>query len=217
MAKSIVRAVDLRQQVYDNLRARITSGEFDHETRFYERTFADELGVSRTPVREALAMLEQDGLLSQAARGYRLTRMSRQQVIDVTEIRLLLEPHAVASMVDTTSSSDLKKIAAQMRKLVAETRESDAYIAAHGRIRELILGKVRNRRLVDSIQQYEDSIHFVRISTLGQPEWREMSASGMLALADALESGDAKQAADVQRQLLSNARDSFVKFSEAEH
>ncbi|EAQ02367.1 transcriptional regulator, GntR family protein [Pseudooceanicola batsensis HTCC2597] len=216
MSKSIVRAVDLRQQVYENLRSRITSGEFDKDTRFYERTFADELGVSRTPVREALAMLEQDGLLSQAARGYRLPRMSRQQVIDVTEIRLLLEPHAVASMVRDTSPGELKKMAAKIRKEVADSRDSGAYISSHGRLRELILGKVRNRALVDAIQQYEDSIHFVRVSTLGQADWRRMSAEGMLELADALEAGDAEAASEIQGRLLTKARDSFLEFSDAE-
>ncbi|MEC7761536.1 MAG: GntR family transcriptional regulator [Pseudomonadota bacterium] len=216
MTKSIVRAVDLRQQVYENLRARITSGEFDKDTRFYERTFADELGVSRTPVREALAMLEGDGLLSQAARGYRLPQMSSKTVIDVTEIRLLLEPHAVASMVRETSAAERKKIAEKIRKEVEASRDSDAYITAHSRMREIILGKVRNRSLVDAIQQYEDSIHFVRVSTLGQPDWRSMSADGMLEIADALESGDADRAAELQHTLLIKARDSFLKFSETD-
>lgn len=216
MTKSIVRAVDLRQQVYENLRARITSGEFDKDTRFYERTFADELGVSRTPVREALAMLEGDGLLSQAARGYRLPQMSRQQVIDVTEIRLLLEPHAVASMVRETSAAERKKVAGKIRKEVETNRDSDAYITAHSRMREVILGKVRNRSLVDAIQQYEDSIHFVRVSTLGQADWRSMSADGMLEIADALEAGDADRAAELQYTLLTKARDSFLKFSETD-
>ncbi|MBT52097.1 MAG: hypothetical protein CMF72_01525 [Mameliella sp.] len=216
MTKPIVRAVDLRQQVYENLRGRITSGEFDDSTRFYERTFADEFGVSRTPVREALAMLEQDGLLSQAARGYRLPRMSRQQVIDVTEIRLLLEPHAIGSMVRETKPAKLAKIAALIRKEVEASRDSDAYIAAHGRMREVILNEVKNRSLVDAIQQYEDSIHFVRISTLGRPGWRRMSADGMLDLADALEAGDDHRAAELQLTLLTKARDSFLEFSETD-
>ncbi|MBK0329599.1 GntR family transcriptional regulator [Rhodobacteraceae bacterium F11138] len=216
MTKPIVRAVDLRQQVYENLRRRITSGEFDKNTRFYERTFADELGVSRTPVREALAMLEQDGLLSQAARGYRLPRMSRQQVIDVTEIRLLLEPHAIRSMVQETQPAKLAKIADGIRKEVEASRDSDAYIAAHGRMREVILSEVKNRSLVDAIQQYEDSIHFVRISTLGRPDWRRLSSDGMLDLADALETGDSDRAAELQFTLLTKARDSFLEFSESE-
>ena len=216
MKKPIVRAVDLRQQVYENLRARITSGEFDENTRFYERTFADELGVSRTPVREALAMLEQDGLLSQAARGYRLPRMSPQQVIDVTEIRLLLEPHAIGSMVRETKPAKRAKVAALIRKEVEANRAGDAYIAAHSRMRDSILSEVRNRPLVDAIQQYEDSIHFVRISTLGRPDWRRLSANGMLDLADALEAGDDQRAAEIQHRLLTNARDSFLELSDAD-
>lgn len=216
MTKSIVRAVDLRQQVYENLRERITSGEFDKNTRFYERTFADELGVSRTPVREALAMLEGDGLLSQAARGYRLPQMSRQTVIDVTEIRLLLEPHAVASMVRETSPAERKKVAERIRKEVAANRDSDAYMTAHSRMREIVMGKVRNRSMVEAIQQYEDSIHFVRVSTLGQPDWRSLSAEGMLELADALENGEADRAADLQYTLLIKARDSFLEFSDTD-
>lgn len=214
MAKAIFRSVDLRQQVYENLRTRITGGEFDKDTRFYERTFADELGVSRTPVREALAMLEQDGLLSPAARGYHLPKVSRQQVIDITEIRLLLEPHAIAALVRDTKPAELKKIAEQIRKEVQETRDSDAYISSHERLRALIYSNLRNVALVAAIQQYEDAIHFVRLSTLGLPCARRMSADGMIKLADSLAANDPEKASAFQAQLLIQARDLFLEHTD---
>jgi DNA-binding GntR family transcriptional regulator len=82
----------LRDQVRDELRARITDGRAKPGDRVYEKAVAEELGVSRIPVREAIRMLESEGLVSvQPRRGVVVRKLDRRAVEDLFDIREALE------------------------------------------------------------------------------------------------------------------------------
>ncbi len=212
-SRTIVRVADLRHQVYEALKERITAGEFPPDARFQELSIADDMGVSRTPVREALAMLVRDGLLEQGRRGFRFPRLSPQFVHEVTELRLRLEPYALRRAVERLDEGPRKRLAALIRMEVL-AGDSDDYIAAHRRIRAAVFEAIGNEVLAAAIQQFEDAIHMMRVSTLSEQRWRDKSVEGHLALAGALETGDAEAAAQAQRNLLSNAAIAFIDYLE---
>ncbi|MDT8296943.1 MAG: GntR family transcriptional regulator [Spirochaetaceae bacterium] len=212
MSNMIERVPDLRQRVYDALKARITEGEFPPDARFHEIGLAEELGVSRTPVREALAMLARDGLLEQGRRGFHFPRMTPEDIRNITEVRLQLEPFAIRRLVETTGPVGRDALARGIRAEVMRHRDSTAYQAAHRRIRAALLEDVANPVLVATIRQFEDSIHMMRLSTLKDQRWREKSAEGHLRLAACIARGDAEGAAAEQADLLIHARDSFLAF-----
>ncbi|PTX03261.1 GntR family transcriptional regulator [Pararhodobacter aggregans] len=209
MMNSIQRVADLRQQVYETLKARITEGGFDPDTKFQEINLAQELGVSRTPVREALAMLVRDGLLVQATRGFRFPNFTPEEISEVIEIRLLLEPHAVAKLVRETDAGRLFALAGRIHQTLDETGESDAYVEAHRKIRDDIYSHVSNRQLVAAIARYEDFIHFIRINTLRRPDMRRVSVNGMAKLAQAIGTGNEDEARAVMTMLLTQAGEAF--------
>lgn len=208
----IVRVADLRQQVYDTLKARITNGDFDVGAKFQEISLAEEMGVSRTPVREALAMLVRDGLLVQMKRGFRFPRMTAESINDITEVRLRLEPFAMHRMVKRTSQKQRESLAKLIRSEIKRHKDSDDYISAHRRMRLAILEGVGNDVLVETILQFEDSIHMMRVSTLREQKWRDKSAAGNLALADAIAAGDPEAAAEAQTELLTYACISYIDY-----
>lgn len=77
----------LKEHVYDYIAARIESGELSAGDRVSEQTICDAMGVSRTPVREALIQLASDGYLdNQPRRGFRVRGFDRQNAIEVFEI-----------------------------------------------------------------------------------------------------------------------------------
>ena len=216
MGKPIVRVADLRQQVYDVLKARITGGEYPPDTKFQEISLAGELGVSRTPVREALAMLVRDGLLEQMVRGFRFPRFSAQEIVEVIEIRQQLEPYAIAAMLRSSDPAEMQALGRQIRAILTGAGDSPAYFDAHREVRALIYAHVRNRQLVAAIGRYEDSIHYLRVSTLGAPGPRRLSYEGMLRLAAAIEAGEAETARELMVQQLANAQKSFLAAVAAE-
>ncbi|HEY0297342.1 MAG TPA: GntR family transcriptional regulator [Bordetella sp.] len=212
MSQTIVRVADLRQQVYDALKARITTGKFPSDAHLFEISLAKELNVSRTPVREALAMLVRDGLLVQLARGFRFPRFSEQEIIEIIEIRLLLEPYAIERMILDNTRAAMAALGAGMRRdlLAAGGGDARAYAEVHRKVRDDIYAHVGNRQLADAIAKYEDSIHYIRVSTLNEEESRQVSYDGMLRLADAIARGEAGTARKLMEQQLINARLAFL-------
>lgn len=210
MMKSILRVADLRQQVYDALKSRITDGDFPLNTRFQEINLAQELGVSRTPVREALAMLVRDGLLVQATRGFVFPRFSPQDITDSIEIRLLLEPYAIRRMVEESSPEMMKSLGQRIRRLLMDVGKSAKYPEALRASREAIYEHIRNQQLVETLRRFEDRVHYMRIATLKTPDARKISYDGMMRLAEAIEVGDAENAQAFMRRQLTNALQAYL-------
>ena len=209
---SIVRVSDLRQQVYDDLRQRIVNGAFPPDTKFQEVALAEELGVSRTPVREALAMLVRDGLLTQMKRGFRFPRRSPRDVLDIIEVGLRLEPYAIRSLTEQLAADERRDLAAESRKEIDDHANDGTFIEAHSRFRRALMRRVRNRVLVEALQQFEDFIHLMRAATLSDPYWRQKSIDGNHRLIDAIEAGDGPAAEAAQIALLEMARDAFLSY-----
>jgi DNA-binding GntR family transcriptional regulator len=87
----------LSEQVFEIIRERVITGMIPRNVPIRQDALANELGVSKIPLREALARLEQEGLLtSQANRGYFVRPMSTAEAEELFELRLLLEPPAAA-------------------------------------------------------------------------------------------------------------------------
>src|SRR5882672_2172962 len=96
LSAPIVRPSGLAEEVYRRIRADIMSLRLPPDTRVSVDSLARELGVSQTPIREALSMLEANGLVSKRHfAGYATSpRMGRAQLDELFEFRLLIEPHA---------------------------------------------------------------------------------------------------------------------------
>lgn len=210
MKQEIVRVADLRQQAYDALKAKIIAGGFSPDARLQEIALAQEMGVSRTPVREALAMLVRDGLLAPATRGFTLPRFSPQEITEATEIRLLIEPYAIRRMIEDNAVGTMRDLGQRMRAILQESGPTETYPEAHRAAREAIYEHIRNALLVETMRRVEDRVHFMRITTLNDPDTREVSYTGMIRLATAIESSNGDEAFKQMRRQLTNALQAFM-------
>src|SRR3546814_17927289 len=96
----------LSEQVFEVIRERIVTGRLPHDVAIRQDALAAELGVSKIPLREALARLEQEGLLtSQATRGYFVRRMTAGEADELFALRLAIEPRA-PGFVSTVSEAE---------------------------------------------------------------------------------------------------------------
>jgi DNA-binding GntR family transcriptional regulator len=97
----------LSEQIFTLVRDRIISGRLASDTPIRQDALAAELGVSKIPLREALARLEQEGLLlSQANRGFFVRPLSAEEAEEVFALRLKLEPDAVAEASKVATPED---------------------------------------------------------------------------------------------------------------
>lgn len=101
----------LVDSVYRVLRDAICEGRLEPNRRLAQIPLAEHLGISRTPVRDALQRLAQDGLVRAVSfRGFVVSEFSARQVLDVYEIRMSLEPLAVQSAVPAFTALDIAKL-----------------------------------------------------------------------------------------------------------
>ena len=98
------------QAVYAQLRTQILSGVLSPGTPLREIALAGQFGVSRTPVREALRRLQQDRLLSQGVRGMEVRAIDPHEVVQVYDMRVLLEAEAAGQAARARGMADLMRL-----------------------------------------------------------------------------------------------------------
>ena len=108
----------LRQQAYQHLRERLVSGELTAGTQLSEPDLAKQLGMSRTPVREALRQMENEGLLDYAPRFGAMVRVpDREELGEMYAVREALESFAAAEAARNIGPRDLEKLEAEFQRM----------------------------------------------------------------------------------------------------
>lgn len=181
----------LRAQVYQELRSALRKGLIGSGQIATERELAEQLGVSRTPVREALALLVHEGLISSTTRGFVPPELSPQDLADLYEIRRLLEPVALVSTIDRLSAHDFR----MLRQFLSEHEAADAkgdvaaFVEANSNFRALWLAAVPNKQLRALIERHKDHVRWVRQATLIDPKVRRTVIAGLRTILAALHQG----------------------------
>lgn len=150
---SLELAPATRLTLTDSVAASLRSAIFGHALRPGQRIpeahFANKLGVSRAPVRDALAVLLQEGLVHRDQRGAVVTQLSRADVDEISELRLALERLAVTLAVRNATDEHLAVLSENIRRTsqataVGEAGELDL------KFHELLVRAAKSRRLLDS-------------------------------------------------------------------
>jgi len=205
----------LADGVYEQLRALIMNHGIAPGERVTIDEVARQLGVSGTPVREALARLESEGLVSRLPlRGYRATELlTRKEVDDLYGLRLLLEPPSTVAAVRAMTDEAVDALETEMGTCPTAPSGSgyEVYkaLAAHDtRLHELILRIAGNDAVTQAFARTHCHLHFFRLS-YNEPSG-EQTLQEHRALVDALVSGKAAQAKKAMTVHLETARDRLL-------
>ncbi len=125
----------LSEQVFEIVREQIVTGKLAGHTAIRQDALATELGVSKIPLREALARLEQEGLLtSHANRGYSVQPMSADEADDIFALRLAIEPQAAAYASTVANDTDRATAILAFEELDSAASERLAEVAIRNRV-----------------------------------------------------------------------------------
>jgi DNA-binding GntR family transcriptional regulator len=207
--KPLNRPAGLADQVYRTLREHLGSHVIVPGQRLQEASLALQLGVSRTPVREALARLESEGLIAADGRSFVVPVLSDADVDEIYELRGLLEPAALAYVAKSIADSDATSpIAAALRDAEAADRRDDAeaFIEANARFHAAWHDLVGNRRLLRAIALCAGHVRYLRMLTLNNADARKAALAGMRSILVALRKRDGDRASRVMREHLRVAR-----------
>ncbi len=198
----VLKAVSLREQIYEHLRERIQSGQFTFEDRLVDVDIASEFGVSRMPVREALMQLVHDGMIESSTRGFILRRYSDQEIADIFEIRRLLEAAAAEIAVRNMTDEALRKMDDAIAAGIAASEANDfpAFVMANAAFRSAWMAQVPNAQLVAALARYIDHVQVIRLVTLPQRAVREDVLVRLRHIHDAFRAGDANRVGALFRE-----------------
>ncbi|MBL3701383.1 FCD domain-containing protein [Sulfitobacter sp. BDSS02] len=205
----------LALNAYEQILQMVLSGEAAHGQMINERRLAEMLGISRTPVRDALLMLEAEGLLvRQGTRGLQIRQMRIEEYMDALHIRQILEPEVARLAQGRISREDLQAIRNQLVELV-DSRPSTGERPDREKVRavdDLLHGSLAkaagNPQLADIIRTVRRRTQIFDLRSI--PERFDETCAEHLAIIDALLEGDAKKASEAMRNHLDNVQGSIL-------
>jgi DNA-binding GntR family transcriptional regulator len=170
---TITEPLTIREKVYAAVRDYITSGRLGSGERVVETRLAQELNTSRTPVREALHMLEREGLLESIPRvGYRLKRITLEEVEEVCEIRVVNETLAAQWAMERMTEENLEAIRENQRKAEQEAAQGNykSFVHYDGEFHELIARASGSPRLIDLCESLRRPMLLYRVGSIFDQE-----------------------------------------------
>jgi len=194
---------NLSAEVYETLSERIRTWLYPPGHRLTEEELCTEFGMSRSPIREALNMLVEAGLVDKAERkGYRVRKIDLQELQDLYDTRLVLELAVIERICERGISSGLLR---QLRKRWKELRDALPAMAHEAALEdehfhEALAAEAGNRVMQRILKEIDRSIHFVRLSDITDPERLRKTCSDHLEILDALEKHDLQRAKELTRE-----------------
>lgn len=190
----VQKAQPYKYQVYDEIKRGILKGQYMPGDVLTERKLSDEMGISRTPIREAMQMLAHDGwLVMETYKGAVVREFDLEYVLEVLKIRKSLEMLAVEDAVLNLTDRDLEEleeIAQCQRDMLNHYDEYD-YIEMDRKFHQKIYELSHNRTLQGLLNNFNDIISFFGIRALKQKERKITTMEEHQKILDAVKSRDA--------------------------
>ncbi len=204
----------LRDVVFNTLRQGILKGELEPGERLMEVALAERLGVSRTPIREAIRKLELEGLVIMIPRkGAEVASISEKSMRDVLEVRRALEEVAVelaCKRITPEQMEDLKRAyrvfasSIDSKDLISIAQKDEAF-------HEAIYHATQNQKLEQMINNLREQMYRYRLEYIKDKDKRHILVEEHKQIMDALESHDVEAAKQAIRTHIDNQQSTVLK------
>jgi DNA-binding GntR family transcriptional regulator len=204
----------LYQEVAERLRQRIFAHELTPGTWIDEQKLAEEYGISRTPLREALKVLASEGLVDlRPRRGCYVTEISRQDTDDIFPLIALLEGRCAAEAVKRAKPADISALKGIHEKLESAARDGriDAFFESNQEFHKKIQELSGNRWLLSVIQDLRKVLKLSRLHSLSLEGRLQQSLDEHRLIMAALQAGDAVKAEKLMHDHLLSGREALAK------
>ncbi len=197
----------LRDVVFNTLRQAILRGELKPGERLMEIKLANKLGVSRTPIREAIRKLELEGLVLMIPRkGAEVAEITEKSLRDVLEVRKALEELAVQLACDRMTKEGILELRKAAKEFEASldsedvTKIAEADVAFH----DIICQSTDNQKLVQLVNNFREQMYRYRVEYLKRKECYPQLLREHEAIIEAIESSSRETASEIMGQHIEN-------------
>jgi len=203
--------VSAREKTYEFLKGKVLSGQFRPGTRMTEEHLAAELGVSRTPIREALHKLELEGLVRPLeTRGFCVSQDSKEEIEEIFEIRTILEGYALRYVCKRLQKETLNKLDAIIEKSekAYQNQKIDAVFKYNTQFHDTLHGLIAHKpRLLGLIVDLRQYVLRYRKDTLQHSHGARRSIDGHRKIMMALRLEDQDLCERIMREHIQQARE----------
>ncbi|MEW6662316.1 MAG: GntR family transcriptional regulator [Bacillota bacterium] len=186
--------------IYHQLKTAVTSGRLRPGEKLVEADLAEKFGVSRTPIREALKMLEKEKLvINSPYKGFLVARVSREEAQKVYEVRAVLEPLAARLAAERGPKDKIVLLEDCLRESANALREEDTVqlVLINSRFHQIIAELSGNEYLQDILNNLRHLVDLMRVSNfIAVPERMAVAVAEHKGIYDAIVAGDGIGAAE---------------------
>ena len=205
---------NLADQVYDILDKAILNGEFLPGEEMPEAAIAEKLGVSATPVREAINRLAADGLVvKEANKRPRVIILSEKEIHDLYDVRLALETLGISTAALSITAQDIQELRALQRQ--GEEYFSAGQVVLYRQydreFHDKILSISGNMLLMEFMERIKKRVTLCASSTVRIPKMREHAVRQHHDMIDLLDQRDAQGAEDLMKIHIQSAKQAFLR------
>jgi DNA-binding GntR family transcriptional regulator len=193
--------------VYESLRDAISDGRIARGERVREEEIGRQLGVSRTPVREALQRLQQRGLLVMGAgRGLVVAELGQHQVLQLYAMREILEGSAARFAAQHATEPDIAILHRLQQELRDAKQDPVLLVALNRRFHQAIYEATHNQYLMQTLDILHDSFALLHSTTFREPNRRQESDEEHRLIVEAIEQRDPQRAENAAREHIRQAQ-----------
>lgn len=200
----------LTSMIFEKIREDILIGKYTSGEKIVEAKLADEFGVSRTPVREALKQLELDGLVDNIPnRGVIVKGISNQDVEDIYTIRIAIEGIAVKWAIERMAESDLQKMKEifELMEFYTFKNDLDKIAELNTKFHETIYNATQSRYLEHVLRDFQYFMKTTRYKSLRSPGRMESTLEEHREILEAFIERDPDRAANAILKHVNNSRE----------
>ncbi|MEV0720416.1 GntR family transcriptional regulator [Asanoa sp. NPDC050611] len=208
-ASASLQRTSLRDQVLTALRQALVTGQLEPGVVYSAASLAAELGVSNSPVREAMLALTDDGLMEVVPnRGYRVVALTEADLAEITQLRYLLEVPAAGLAAERDLTDRLGALYELVERIESTAGAGDlaGNLDADRRFHLLLVDTCGNRRLTEQVARLRDQTRLFNLRALAESGDLVASAAEHRPLLDAIAAHDRATAETLMRAHLDHIR-----------
>lgn len=221
--KELSMAIDnylpLRDVVFNTLREAILKGELEPGKRLMEIALAQKLGVSRTPIREAIRKLELEGLVVMAPRkGAEVAEITLEDLTDVLEVRKNLEELAVELCCKKATSEDIEEMKTCHENFRKALLSDDLTVMAEADVsfHDVIYRTTGNKRLIQILNNLREQLYRYRLEYIKDEDKRKVLVEEHFLLINSISNKDIEAAKNAIQTHINNQEKTIVENLTAE-
>lgn len=210
----------LRDVVFNTLRQAILRGELKPGERLMEIQLANKLGVSRTPIREAIRKLELEGLVLMIPRkGAEVAEITEKSLRDVLEVRRALEELAVRLACDKITGEEIRELRTAAEEFSTIQKDGDVTKIAEADVRfhDVIYVATENQKLIQLLSNLREQMYRYRVEYLKRSDFHEQLIAEHKKIIETIEKKQKDAAAKVVCQHIDNQVEAVIDVIRMKH